>query len=267
MANYLYAGECDPGFARKVNEDFMRVKELDDIIIAIVADGAGSTGTTYQPASIAVLEIEDIITRLHSEHPDSFIENAEIYLAEAFRTAGRVLGAFQTANEELYNGFAASVACCIFTKDNLIFAHTGNTRINLIRRNRKSGEVQITLLTKDQTEGQRLLDEGKVTFEEYHLRPERLRITGGLGVVANPNVQTFTMPLRENDFILMTTDGVHCAVRPDAFLEIFKRCQTCQEGVQSVIMAAKELEYADNMTAFLLWNAPVSAPEQGGGDQ
>jgi serine/threonine protein phosphatase PrpC len=255
MAKLFYAGESDMGYQRGVNEDFLYVKELDGITLAIVADGAGSTGTTFQPASIAALEVAHIVARLNKENHEAFIANAETFLAEAFRTAGRVLGAFQTANEELYNGYAASMACCIICGDELIFAHTGNTRINLLRKSKKTGVTQITLLTKDQTEGQVLLDRGEISFDEYHIRAERLKITGGLGVVAVPDVQTFRMPLRENDFVLMTTDGIHCAVRPDAFLELLRRCDTPHEGVKVLIAAAKELEYADNMTACLLWYA------------
>lgn len=265
MSKILYAGESDVGFQRTVNEDFLYVKELDeDTTLALVADGAGSTGSTYQPASIAVLEIVNVIKRCYQEAPVAFIENAEVFLAEAFRTAGRVLGAFQTANEELYNGYAASVSCCLIHKDELIFANTGNTRINMVRKNKKTGNAQITLLTKDQTAGQALLDAGQFTFEEYHLSPERLKITGGLGVIAVPEVQTFRMPLRVNDFILMTTDGIHYAVRPDAFLELLRRCETCQDGVRSLIFAAKELEYADNMTAVLLWKISDHEKEGGG---
>lgn len=255
MAKLFYAGESNVGYQRSVNEDFLYVKELDGITLAIVADGAGSTGSTFQPASIAALEVANIVARLNKDNHEAFMENAEIFLTEAFRTAGRVLGAFQTANEELYNGYASSMACCIVCDSELIFAHTGNTRINLLRKNKKTGMTQITLLTKDQTEGQSLMDRGEISFDEYHIRPERLKITGGLGVVAVPVVQTFRMPLRENDFVLMTTDGIHCAVRPDAFLELLRRCNTPHEGVQALIAAAKELEYADNMTAFLMWYA------------
>lgn len=265
MPKILYAGESDVGFQRTVNEDFLYVKELDDdTVLAVVADGAGSTGSAFQPASIAVLEIVNVVKRCYQEAPSVFIENAELFLVEAFRTGGRVLGAFQTANEELYNGYAASVACCLIHKKEMIFANTGNTRINMVRKNKKTGEAQITLLTKDQTAGQALLDAGKLTFKEYHLSPERLKITGGLGVIAVPEVQTFRMPLRDNDFILMTTDGIHYAVRPDAFLELLRRCETCQDGVRSLIFAAKELEYADNMTAVLLWNLPDQTSMKGG---
>ncbi len=261
MGKLLYAGESDVGFQRRVNEDFLLVREIGDVVVAIIADGSGSTGSTFQPASIAALEIINIISRLCDEDFEVFKENAEVFLSEALRTANRVLGAFQTANEELYNGYAASLSCCVFIDNEMIFAHVGNTRINLLRKNKKTGETNITLLTKDQTEGQKLLDEGRCTFEEYHLLPERLRIIGGLGVASEIDIQTFRMPLRENDFVLMTTDGIHYAIRPDAFLELLRRCDTCQEGVKGLISASKELEYADNMSAILLWNLPDEREE------
>lgn len=250
-----YSGTTDIGFQRTVNEDFMMVREIGDIILSIVADGAGSTGTTFQPATMAAVEVADVVERQYSENPERFKDNLEVILSEAMRTASRVLAAFQTANEELYNGYAASMACCVLMpkENSMVFANVGNTRINMMRRNPKTNEYSIKQFTKDQTAGQALLDEGKCTFEEYHLRPERLQLTGGLGIVANPEIQTFTLPMRNGDFVLMTTDGIHYAIRPDAFFDILSASKDCEECVQSMVVAAKELEYADNMSAVLFW--------------
>lgn len=255
MSKLIYAGVSDVGFSRTVNEDFILIREFDDITFALVSDGAGSTGATFQPAAIAALEIYESVLRWHQEAPDSFKEQAKNILKESVTSAGRVLNAFKVANEELYNGFGSSVSCCLIFDDTLVFAHTGNTRINLIRKNKKSGEYQIQLLSKDQTIGQNLVDEGKITFEEYHLRNERLQLTGGLGISATPIVQTFELPLRANDFILLTTDGIHYALRPDVFLKLLQTSKTCQDGVDAMVYAAKSEEYADNMAAILLWNA------------
>lgn len=260
-----YSGRTDAGFQRETNEDFLMVKEYgDDIVFAAIADGAGSVGTTFQPATIALMEVKSIIERLYHDREADLRANTELLLGEAVRTAGRVLGAFKTANEELYNGFAASASCCMVVGDTFYFAHTGNTRIHLIRKNAKTNEVVIKMLTKDQTEGQDLLDAGKCSFAEYHLMPERLMINGGLGVVADPIVQTFAMPLKENDILLLTTDGIHYAIRPDVIVEILKRSATLDESIESLILAAKTEEYADNMSALLLWHTTERANTPGG---
>lgn len=254
MAHLLYAGESDVGFQRHVNEDYILVKELDSTTtLAMVVDGAGSTGNTFQPASIVALEIYNIIKRVFSANKDNLLNNAEAFLEEAVYAAGRVLSAFKVANEELYHGYGASVSCCLFYNSSMSFAHTGNTRINMIRRNKKTGNMNIKQLTKDQTEGQILVDKGEIDFNEYHVRPERLRITGGLGVVAEPVVQTFTVELRDNDFFLITSDGIHYAIRPDIMLELLAHSEQCIDCVKGLIQAAKVEEYADNMAAVLCW--------------
>lgn len=253
MSNIVYAGESNLGCERTVNEDFLLVKEIGNLTLAIVADGAGSTGTTFQPASIAALEIVNVIKRIYTTEPEKFKEDPSFYLSEAMHTANRVLCAFKTAHEELYNGYAVCMACCVFFDDVFAFTNTGNTRITLLRKG-KTGEIKPLLLTKDQTEGMDLLDQGLCTEEEYYLSPKRMHITKALGISATASLQSFSTVLKDNDFILMTTDGVHYAIRPEFYWEIISRSASCDESVKSIIMAAKAQEYADNMTALLLWN-------------
>lgn len=252
----IYGGTSDFGCEREINEDFIHAKEIDkenDVLFAVVADGAGTVSTKFQSASIAALEIESVVDRVYSNNPDAILEHPETILSEAVISAGRTLGIFRVIDEEKYAGFAASVSCVLITGNKITIAHSGNTRVHLIRYNKKTDEYNCIHLTKDQTKGMELVDAGKLSFNDYHLSVERLLLTGGLGIAAEPNVQTFTTNIKDNDFILMTTDGIHNAIRADVFFEVIKRSSDCEEAVKALIEGAKLQKYEDNMSGLLIW--------------
>jgi len=254
MSKILYAGISDPGYNRTLNEDFVHVKEFDkNVYFAVVADGAGSINSKFQPGALAGLQIEENLKRIHQENPDALNDYPEIFLREAMIAASYSLGTFRMVDEETYAGFAASVSCVLLDHSKVTLAHSGNTRINLMRLNKKTSNYDIVLLTKDHTKGIEKVDKGEITWEEYHLDPARLEITGGLGMMAQPNIQTFSTKLRNNDFLLLTSDGIHNALRPEHFFEILKRSNDCEETVKALIMGAKQEQYDDNMSAVLIW--------------
>lgn len=274
MANLYYAAASDIGFAdveSHVNEDFVHVKEFETnegvVTFGVVADGAGSTtdGNRFQPAVLAAIQVEEAVERLCKNNVSEFLSCPQVFMQEAMVGASYTLGAFRMANEQRYSGFATSMSCVLIYENGtkFAFAHTGNTRINIIRANKKNdGAFDVRLLTKDQTKGWEEVEKKNLTFAEYHLHPSRLEVTGGLGLSVTPTIQTFSATLKENDFILMTSDGIHNAIRPDVMFELLKKCENCEEVVQSLIRSAKIEQYEDNMAAVLFWNAP--AVQQGG---
>lgn len=256
MDNYLYGGFSSVGYSRELNEDYISATELDDnTLFVLIADGAGSKTSSIQPASIVGCEIEEIIKREFAYNKQLLLENAELFLKEAMLSANRVLGAFKRANEELYSGFGASVSCCLLWENrNFCYAHTGNTRIYLIRR-KKDGVAFINQLTVDQTKARSLLDRGLITPEQYHTHPDNLSITGGLGIALEPEIYTYTDELKSHDFLLMTTDGIHYAIKPEPMSDIVILSGSCNEAATALIEAAKLQKYPDNMSAMIIWAA------------
>lgn len=256
MKNYLYGGATDVGYSRENNEDYMNVIELDDsTLFAILCDGAGSKCSSLQPASIAANHICDSVRRTFKADPELFISHTALFLQEAILGANQVLGAFRKGNEEMYAGFGSGVTCCVCTKQGKItFAHTGNSRIYLIRIHAKDKIPSMRQLTRDHTKAQKLLDEGHITPEHYHTHPDRLVITSCLGVHSDPVIQTYTGTLKKDDILLMTTDGIHYAIIPDAIMQLVIAAENCDSAVGTLIEAAKMQKYPDNMSAIVLWN-------------
>jgi protein phosphatase len=254
---YAYAGKSDTGYNREVNEDYISATTLsDDVLFIAVADGMGSLPSSLQPATIAILEIEQIIKRLFAEDRELFLGNPKLFITEALHTANRVIGAFKMGNEEKYAGFGACITCCLLYKQDehikMCFAHAGNTRLFLIRANQQDGAASIKQLTFDHTKAYPLYMDGVISFDQYHTHPDRLIYTSGLGVVAEPIIQVFDGRLKSRDILLLTTDGVHYAVRPEGMSDLVMSSGNCDVAVDGLITASIMQKYIDNMSAMMV---------------
>lgn len=167
----------------------------------------------------------------------------------AMLSANRVLGGFKMGNEERYYGYAASVTCCLFCQDGTFYmGHTGNTRLYILRNS------MLTQMTRDQTKAAELLNDGKIDLETYHVHPDRLVITDGLGILLKPHIQTLHGKLKENDIVLMSSDGLHYAIQPDAMAAIILESKDCMEASKNLIDASKNIiKYPDNMSAMVIY--------------
>ena len=254
MNSFFYGGSTNIGCRRDVNEDFIGAWELgEDVLLAIIADGAGSKTSSLQPAAIAGSRIREVIERVYRKNQDLFFEGIETFLEESFQTANQILGAFKMGNEELYAGFGTSITACVFYQNKFTFCHAGNTRLYRIRVNEKDKVPSILQLTQDHTKATRLLKEGIIEPELFYAHPDRLTMTSGLGVVPDPVFQVFSAKLKVNDIFLLTTDGIHYAIRPEAMTDIIAQSGDCSSAADALIEAAKMQKYMDNMSAMLVW--------------
>lgn len=256
MAKYFFAGATDLGYGRKINEDYIEVVQItplrNDVVFAVVADGVGSRPSELQPASIVCADICNAVRDMFENNEDFFLDNAEPILRMLVLNSNRVLGAFKKANEEMYSGFGSTLTCCLLDKNyRFTLVHTGNSRLYLIRNRNNVSDIR--QLTIDHTVGRELVDIGKITPEQYYTHPERNTLTSALGFISEPEIQTLSAPVKMGDIILMTTDGIHCAIRPEAMLEIVVKSDKCKKATESIIEAAKMQKYNDNMSAVTIF--------------
>lgn len=256
---YPYAGKADLGYGREVNEDYVDALVLDnDALFVVVADGMGSLPSSLQPASIAALEIMQIIKRVYNTDSELLLGNPDVIMSEALHSANRTIGAFVKGNEEKYAGFGTSLTCCLIYRKSgqalpqICFAHAGNTRLYLIRKHPKDGAPGIRQLTKDHTKAYKLYEDGIITYDKYHTHPDRLVCTSGLGNVAEPEIIVSKGDLKSQDIVLLTTDGVHNAIRPETISDLVMQAGNCDAAVETLIQAAIMQKYIDNMSALML---------------
>lgn len=244
-----YSGKSALGFKQKKNEDYIAFQEFgDDMLLAIVADGSGSGSSLFQPASIVTNHVCRSIRRIYEKDKDLLMDHTKFFLEETILSANDSLIAFKLGDEENNSGFASTFTCALICKDGrTTFAHVGNSRLYLIR------EGKLTQLTKDQTEGQRMVDAGKITQDDYYKSMEKLSLYNGLGVVANPLVLTRQFSLRPFDILSLTTDGIHYSYRAEGMMEMIFASRTLDEATDTLIEATEEMKsFSDNVSVCLI---------------
>lgn len=249
MNKYILGASSDIGYQREHQEDFVQYREIDEkTLIAIIADGTGSTKEHIQPAVMASMSVLEELTDLHENALNLFERNPLYFIHRAMKNANDKLGVLKMGSEELYSGYACSMTVAYFDKNSKIFiGHAGNTRLYIIRNG------ILTQITTDHTKAQELLDNGMIDINTYHIHPDRLALSSGLGMILNPQIQTLSCSFKENDIVLMSTDGVHYAIRQDAIINIILESADCLEASKNLISAARDIvKYPDNVSAIII---------------
>ena len=254
MSKYNLGAASDIGVERESQEDFVQFRELDnDNLLAVIADGTGSAKGYLQPAVIASMNIIQEIEQIYNESKEMLLYYVDFFLKRALLHANQVLGAYKMGNEETFSGYATSLTVALFTADNRAhIAHVGNTRFYILRNSK------IIQLTKDQTKAQELLDAGEIDEQTYYVHPYRLNITDGLGISTLPNISNICVSITDTDLFLMTTDGIHYAIRPENMKELVLSGQDVVPACNNLIDAAKNIiKYPDNMLSLIHISEPT----------
>ena len=250
VSNYvLYSGRSNSGIQSNKNEDYIVFREYDDILFSAIADGSGSKDSDANPAAIAAMQTADIIGRICKKDKGLLLSNAKLLMEEAMLSANNILIGYKLGNEEKYYGFATTLTALLLQPNGtLTFGHAGNSRIYLIR----DGELR--QLTKDHTKGQQLVDAGYMTEEDYYVSLERLSLYNGLGILPTPSIQSFEFPLKPGEVVVMTPDGVHYSLRPEAIYNIIASSDNVDEACENIVKTVLDLKnYRDNISVNILW--------------
>ena len=253
-SKYIYGGTSEVGFEMDVNEDYFHFQALrEDVMVLAIADGMGSLPSTLQPAAIASIEAIQACDRLFKKDPDVFLENPTMMLQEAMYVANRVLGAFKIANEQRYAGFGCSMLLIlVYNKNKFAFAQCGNTRLSLIRI-KQDGSININQMTNEHTVAMELFESGIINAEDYYYHPDRYKLTSGIGIVSDPEIQLYSGRLKKGDIILATTDGIHYGIRPEAMARFVVDADNWEAASKALTTAATMEKVPDNATAALIY--------------
>lgn len=249
MSKYIYSGTMEIGYDRRVQEDFLNCWEFDDgSVITIIADGFGSLRDGLQPAVMAVSSVMEDIKHYMENEPELFKKNTEFFIKKALLNANSFMGALKLADENKYSGYGCAMTAAYFSDDKKItVAHAGYTRLYCLR------DGKLAQLTKDHTVAQEYFEKGDIDYDTYHTHPSRLKLTSGIGHVFNPEIITFKTKIKENDIIIMTTDGIHCAITKNSITEIVLNSGSFEEASKNLTDAARNIvKYPDNGTCVLI---------------
>ncbi len=226
-----HAERTDPGRARRGNEDSFWIGPP----AFVVADGMGGAQAGEVASRIAV---ETFSAEIGADGPP------EHRLAGAVRTANaRIAETARTHRERA--GMGTTLIAALVGPQDVALAHVGDSRIYRLR------DEALTMLTRDHTLVQALIDQGRLSEEEAAVHPQRSVITRALGAEHEVEVDTRTLPARDGDVFLLCSDGLTSMVDEDTIARILVGAGSLAEASAALVDAANAAGGRDNITVVL----------------
>ena len=236
------AGKTDVGRVRQENQDDYRAGELPGgAVWALVCDGMGGAKGGREASQGACNVIENFF---QEQYAQCGAGQEEPFLKKALLYANRFV--FQkAAHEEALAGMGTTAVCALVRSGNVYLCHAGDSRAYLIR------DGKLTQLTHDHSYVQELVDCGTITEEEAEHHPQKNIITKALGVDYRLEPEFTAAKLKQEDRLLLCTDGLTNTVETAAIAAIVAG-QPPTEAIKSLISAALDGGGTDNITAVLM---------------
>jgi protein phosphatase len=252
-------GATDVGHTREHNEDSFLVADLEagEVIVLehgsevrdegahgllfMVADGMGGAAAG-EIASAMATEVVFEELRAHWRTIDEPTPEAfAAALRDAAETANARIHAFARAHPE-HRGMGTTATIAGLFRDRVYIAQVGDSRAYLLRDDR------LSLITRDQSLMQRLVDAGEISEEQAETSDRRNIILQALGPEATVRVDLTHQQLRLGDTLIVCSDGLSGVARmrdiEDAAREERDPAVLCHR----LIARANELGGPDNIT-------------------
>lgn len=199
---FNFYGQSDKGKVRPFNDDVFGGFIHKDVLFLMLADSVGTQEGADAASAVALHEMNTFISK-HLETDN--VEHLKKTIQQGMFWTNRVILAYRRANEQVYGGAATALTVCAVTKNkDIVVGHVGNTRLYLLRLN-----TPLTQMTKDHTEAQALLEQGKITKEEVRIHPGRGVLTRAIGAYDDPQPDIFSGKLQQSDILVLLTDGIY----------------------------------------------------------
>ena len=246
MPNELdFVLKSHPGRVRPLNEDAIGADPR--VGLFVLADGLGGYNAGEVASTMAVsMLLATLSDRLGdanaAERP--FDPGAE--LREAL--IGMNSSIYRAAlNSSAYEGMATTVVIAWFLAGRLWVAHTGDSRLYLLRHN------ALTQVTRDHSFSQELLDAGMVTEEEARLLPAKNLVTRALGAAAEVEPEIHDYAIESGDLFLLCSDGLTEMVSQPEIGHLLTTAGTdIRDAARRLIDLANEAGGRDNTSVVLV---------------
>lgn len=227
-------------------EDALYVGEIEDYYLFIVADGNGGVVGGINTGQLAVNLVKNYLTK--AINASTSIQDLYNHLDVAIYLASQAFLAVNAIDVK-YESVYASLSVLLTSKGtyNTIYASTGNTEIQLIR----DGEFK--RVNQVFSETYEALMKGEVEEHDFYIHPGRGVVTSALGVFKEVNTDIFPMGnLKQNDIILLTTDGIYRYLNPDLVIQTLAEADSIENGVNDVLEKVNEEGGEDNATLIVV---------------
>ncbi|MBQ7562614.1 MAG: Stp1/IreP family PP2C-type Ser/Thr phosphatase [Lachnospiraceae bacterium] len=203
----------------------------------VVADGMGGHSAGDYASSCTVKTIENEVMLNEETEPIKIMKQAiEAANTEVYKKA---------LSEPAYSGMGTTVVMGTIIDDVLYIANVGDSRLYLI-------DDEITQITKDHSYVEEMVQNGKLTAEEAKVHPDKNIITRAVGVLDTVTADFFEVDVREDDRILLCSDGLSNMVSDEEIFRIVREEGALDDHADKLIKLANHNGGKDNITVILV---------------
>lgn len=238
----------DIGRKRDVDEDSIIIVEWDTVFesekrkaaLVIVADGMGGHNAGEVASRMAA---EGVAERVGGAILKC--ENFGEVLQNAITEVNSDICEYVEHNPH-YKGMGTTLTAAVIYGNNVFIGHVGDTRVYLIN------EKEITQITKDHSLVQELVDNKEITKEEARIHPQKNIITRAVGIDRNIEVDTFTVYVYGDDYILLCCDGLTDLVTDEEIHAAVMENHDLNTVCDTLVKAANERGGYDNISVVVV---------------
>ncbi len=235
--------KSDIGLVRSSNQDSCNAEYFPgNSAWAVVCDGMGGANGGDIASKIAVDEITKHINESYKENLDS--TSIRSIMEESVNFANKEIYKRSLLNTEL-RGMGTTVVLAVVIDDILRIVYAGDSRAYIINKNES---VQITT---DHSMVQQMVKSGQITETQAKEHPNKNIITRALGVDSKINLDYIEFKLKENDSVLICTDGLTNYVDSEAICKLYNQFPM-EVLADKLVFTAKDMGGSDNITVVLI---------------
>ncbi len=236
-----YGIRTDRGLKRQLNEDNCNVLVGYPGVPTcfVIADGMGGHKCGEVASKQAVDSVCNLLLKADWEKQD---------ISEMLRDI------ITSVNDEIYNfslldeatqGMGTTLIISVLKNRKLYIGHVGDSRVYIIRDN------LIEKVTWDHSFIEELVKNGSITKDEAVNHPNKNMITRAVGYELGLQVDTYEVDIKENDIILLCTDGLTNMLSEEEILDIITSNDEPQNVCDTLIQNANNRGGEDNITVIV----------------
>lgn len=236
------------GLVREHNEDAI-ASDLS-IGLLLLADGMGGYKAGEVASEIAVLMIASELTESmqhgarHSQSLPRRLPESKIMIDAVKKTNATIYHISQ--NEPQCAGMGTTLVAAIFTDNQLIVGHIGDSRLYRLR-----GEI-LTQLTEDHSLIQEQINAGLISLEQAEVSTKRNLVTRALGVDEEVELELQIFEVAVGDLYLLCSDGLSDLVNDAAIVKILLNAgNNITFAANKLIETANENGGSDNISVII----------------
>jgi len=225
---------------RPANEDAWRVHRYGETLFCAVADGIGGRPAGDVAASLAVQTAEEVASRVFRDSSAGETEpDGAALLRDAHVAADLAVKTVATGRNQ---GMGTTLTTAIFTEGCLTTCNTGDSRCSLVR------DGKLIPVTRDHSLVQDQIDAGIIHPDDAFAHPKKHIITRSIGGHFAADVRK--TPLIPGDTIILSTDGMHDYLTPDAIVRVVQG-KSAEEAAAALLSKAAVTSW-DNITVCVV---------------